>query len=82
MNCAPVSPVASCYAAVSGYIGDVQRQLAPVTTGGAYLNFLEGDEKRARTRDGFTPESWRRLCAVKAAVDPDDLFSLGLPLRS
>jgi FAD/FMN-containing dehydrogenase len=49
-------------------------------TGGAYLNFMEGEERRRRSRDGFSPEAWVRLRAAKAHFDPDDVFSHGLDL--
>jgi formylglycine-generating enzyme required for sulfatase activity len=40
---------------------------------GAYVNFLadEGDE---RVRAAYPPATWERLAAVKARVDPDNLF--------
>ena len=47
--------------------------LAPFSTGAAYLNFL-GDEGEARVRAGFGEENYRRLAAVKERWDPDGVF--------
>jgi FAD/FMN-containing dehydrogenase len=41
---------------------------------GVYPNFLEGEEAVALMRDGFAPETAARLRAIKAQVDPDNLF--------
>ena len=41
---------------------------------GVYPNFLEGEEAVALMRDGFAPETVTRLRAIKAQVDPDNLF--------
>jgi FAD/FMN-containing dehydrogenase len=42
---------------------------------GTYVNFL-GDEGDDRVRDAYGPEKHRRLAAVKAAYDPENLFHL------
>jgi FAD/FMN-containing dehydrogenase len=41
------------------------------------MNFLEWGESGGRTRQGFSPESYRRLQALKAQYDPENLFSQG-----
>lgn len=46
----------------------------------AYLNFLEAEERVALARDAFDAAACERLAAVKGAVDPDDVFSRGIPL--
>jgi dihydrolipoamide dehydrogenase len=46
---------------------------APWTTGGTYLNFI-GDEGEERVRAAFGG-SYERLLEVKAAWDPDNVFS-------
>jgi FAD/FMN-containing dehydrogenase len=48
--------------------------LLPWSTGAAYLNFI-GDEGAARVRAGFRPDGYDRLEEVKAAWDPDNVFS-------
>lgn len=55
-----------------GRLGD--RAVAP------YLNFLEGDERRELGRSAFDAARWERLAAIKAKVDPDEVFSSGLIL--
>lgn len=52
--------------------------LAPHVAGGAYLNFLDGEEKLRRGREGFEEASWDKLQQVKAQVDPAGLFGAGL----
>lgn len=39
-----------------------------------YINFLTGQEKWDRTPDAYPPETYRRLQALKAKYDPDNLF--------
>lgn len=66
--------------ALQAHFARVRERLRPHATGGAYLNFLEGPEKIARTRQGFTPEAYRRLQALKRLYDPQDLFRYGIDL--
>ena len=47
--------------AVEAFIETTREKLGPYRAGGAYLNFLEGAEKTARSSEGFEPESWTRL---------------------
>jgi Berberine and berberine like len=42
---------------------------------GAYVAFL-GDEGEARVRDAYPDSTWKRLAAIKARYDPDNLFRL------
>jgi FAD/FMN-containing dehydrogenase len=58
-------------------INRLRRDLQPALTGGVYLNFLEGNEAQERVRDGYAPESYRRLAELKARYDPDNLFRYG-----
>ena len=66
--------------ALAAQFARVHERLRPHATGGAYLNFLEGPEKIARTRQGFTPEAYRRLQALKRQYDPQNLFRYGIDL--
>jgi len=66
--------------ALQAHFARVHERLRPHATGGAYLNFLEGAEKVARTRAGFTPEAYRRLQALKGQYDPQNLFRYGIDL--
>jgi hypothetical protein len=65
---------------LSVHLRSLRTALAPFRTPHAYLNFLDGEERRARTREAFTDEEWTRLTSVKAAVDPEDRLRFGLPL--
>ena len=66
--------------AVEAFIGTTREKLAPHLAGGAYLNFLEGAEKTARSSEGFEPDSWKRLRQIKATYDPANLFSHGVAI--
>lgn len=57
---------------VLAHIAAFKAALAPHLTGGVYLNFLEGDEARARTRDAYDPAAYQRLTTLKAQFDPDN----------
>ena len=50
----------------------VAAKLAPHATGGSFLNFL-GDP--AQTASAYTRDDYRRLRAVKAVHDPDNVFA-------
>jgi len=52
----------------------VKRELQPYLTGTVYMNFLEGEEKWQRTQDAYSPETYRRLQAIKAKYDPQNTF--------
>ncbi len=53
----------------------VHGAVAPAALGGAFLNFVSGDDedKRALTRRGFG-QNWERLVQIKRRYDPDNLF--------
>jgi hypothetical protein len=72
-----VAPTPEAREHVARYAAQFKEALAPVLTGGVYLNFLGGKEARARTRDAYSAESYRRLMALKARYDPDNLFRFG-----
>ena len=62
------------------FVARLHSSLAPHTAGGVYLNFLEGEEKRRRTHEGFDGDSWLRLRQIKASIDPKNLFSHGIAI--
>jgi FAD/FMN-containing dehydrogenase len=51
--------------------------LASYDTGRQYLNFTEAQTDPARF---YTPDAYRRLCAVKARVDPDEVIRANHPI--
>jgi FAD/FMN-containing dehydrogenase len=52
-----------------GFRGALQQ----VSSGGVYLNFI-GDEGEDRVRAAFGEQKFRRLSAIKARYDPDNVF--------
>ena len=64
-------------AAVKAHIEIVQAVLGPYDSGRMYLNFAA---KRQRGERLFGDATYRRLQAVKAAVDPDDVFRSNHPV--
>ncbi|WP_432097059.1 FAD-binding oxidoreductase [Streptomyces sp. bgisy100] len=54
---------------------DIRADLQPWSSGAVYLNFI-GNEGEERLISGFGPENYRRLAAVKATYDPDNVFRL------
>ncbi len=48
--------------------------LQPYLRGNVYLNFLAGEEARRRAKDGYLPQTYERLVALKAKYDPQNLF--------
>lgn len=75
-----ITPGPEAMGALQDHLARVREQLRPRTTGGAYLNFLEGEERVTRTRAAFTPEGYRRLQALKQQYDPQNLFRYGIDL--
>ncbi|HEV7625983.1 MAG TPA: BBE domain-containing protein, partial [Streptomyces sp.] len=53
----------------------VRQELQPWANGAVYLNFI-GQEGEERVIAGFGPENYRRLAAVKARYDPENVFHL------
>jgi FAD/FMN-containing dehydrogenase len=69
------TPTPEVQAAVLHHISQLKRALTSHLHGGVYMNFLEGEEARERTRQGFSPEAYARLQELKARYDPRNLFS-------
>ncbi|MET7700923.1 FAD-binding oxidoreductase [Streptomyces sp. NPDC005485] len=55
------------------WVKDVRAEVQPWSTGAVYLNFI-GNEGRDRVVAGLGAENTRRLAAVKAEYDPDNVF--------
>ncbi|QZY28489.1 FAD-binding oxidoreductase [Nocardioides coralli] len=73
-----VTETASDVAAVRSLIHDLTARIAPDLTGGHYLNYVEGGDRRHGVARGTVPGAYERLAALKALLDPDDLFNHGL----
>ncbi len=71
---------AAAMARLEAFLGQLRADLSSHVAGGAYLNFLEGDEKVRRASEGFDEAAWERLRALKAELDPGNVFRNGLPL--
>lgn len=70
-----ITPNQDIWLAVEDFTQAYKRALSPHLTGGVYINFLEGEERQARTKDAFTQENYQRLMAIKAKYDPANVFS-------
>lgn len=57
-----------------GWVDEAWTALRPHADG-VYVNEL-GDEGGARVREAYTPAAWRRLAALKAAWDPENVFRI------
>ena len=65
-----VTPTPEAQAAFQRHTDAMKALLKPSMTGGVYMNFLEGEEARQRTKDAYSPETFQRLAALKALLDP------------
>ena len=73
-------PVPEMLPMVESAVAALRAAISSETTGGAYLNFLEGEEKQSRTRSAFTPEAYARLRELKRLWDPSGVFRFGIDL--
>jgi FAD/FMN-containing dehydrogenase len=71
------TPTPEIGARVRGYSAQFKAALAPHLAPGVYMNFLEGEEARQNTREAFSPGDFRRLAALKAQLDPQNIFRSG-----
>jgi FAD/FMN-containing dehydrogenase len=63
---------------VRGHIEAVRDSIASDLTGGIYLNYAEGDDRRFGAVEGLGTDGARRLAKVKTEVDPHNLFDHGV----
>jgi FAD/FMN-containing dehydrogenase len=80
LNLAGLTPTPETYGAVKDYMPRYQAALHPYVKGGVYLNFMKGSDAQKRIHDAFPPEMFERLLALKAQVDPDNMFRYSYPL--
>lgn len=50
--------------------------LAPWSTGGRLLNFMNGEDGAADVRSAYDPKDYQRLTELKASYDPENTFRL------
>lgn len=75
------APTPEAYDHVAQYTGQIKEHLRPYLTGGVYMNFLEGEESQRQVESGFSPATYRRLMALKAAYDPDNRLRSGFNIQ-
>lgn len=79
-----VAPVMSpeAPARIQAGLARLWERLGPNLAEGAYLNFLEGEDRKASTRDAFDADTLARLGEVKRTFDPANRFSHGIDLNA
>lgn len=50
--------------------------IAPWSTGGRCLNFMNGEHDAEYVRSAYDPKDYQRLTEIKAAYDPENMFRL------
>jgi FAD/FMN-containing dehydrogenase len=58
------------------WVNDIMEVARPYSTGGGYVNAIEGDEGPDRVRSAYGEETFARLREVKRRWDPDNVFRL------
>lgn len=74
LNIVGATPTPGARLQLEHYINQFREALQPHLAEEMYINFVEGKSARQRTRNAYSPETYRRLQAVKAKYDPDDIF--------
>jgi FAD/FMN-containing dehydrogenase len=75
-----MAPTPDAFRRLQQYTDDLKQALQPSLTGGVYLNFLSAEESRRRVADGYSPESFHRLKALKARYDPENRLQHGFDI--
>jgi len=57
-------------------VRDVFDAMSPLATGGAYVNFLSGDEGAGRLRAAYGEDVCEWLAKLEATWDPGNVFHL------
>ena len=57
------------------FIQQFKTALSSHLTGNVYMNFLEGEESRARVKDAYSMDSYQRLTSLKTKYDPENRLS-------
>lgn len=77
LNLIGMTPTPERYQTAQEYGQAFKQALGDHLTGGVYMNFMGGEEARERTRDGYLPENFARLQALKTRHDPQNRFRFG-----
>jgi FAD/FMN-containing dehydrogenase len=62
------------------WVRRVWERMEPLTSGGAYLNHLAGDDRPEKVRASYG-SNYERLAALKRKYDPENLFRLNANIR-
>jgi hypothetical protein len=63
------------------WVRELYGALEPFATGGAYVNFLMGDEGEGRVRSMYGSSKYERLLELKRRYDADNVFRLNQNIR-
>ena len=77
-----VTPTPEARAGFTAHTDAVKEAIGTCRTGGTYLNWLEGHEKRRAVRAALGDHAAALLRAIKDEIDPDDTFDRGLDLMA
>jgi FAD/FMN-containing dehydrogenase len=72
-----MAPTPEAYRHLQQITGELKQWLQPYLTGGVYLNFLNGKESQQQVENGYSPEAFRQLVALKARYDPENRLRHG-----
>ena len=67
--------------AVIAAIRQYRAELQPYVSGGIYFNFNGSGAATGRAADAYGTANYQRLLALKAKVDPQNMFRFGYPLK-
>lgn len=76
--CQPHDPTADEH---QRWVREFHSALEPFATGGAYVNFLMGDEGQDQVRSIYGAAKYERLVALKRHYDPENVFRLNQNIR-
>ncbi len=82
LNLIGMVPTPEARQALEEYNTSFKQELAPYLTGGVYMNFMDGEEARARIKDAYSPEAYEQLMTLKAKYDPENRFRFSFALTS
>jgi hypothetical protein len=76
------APMAVDLATVEAEVAATAAALGDALSRATYLNFLEGEERRARTADAVDPERHAALAELQRRLDPADVLRFGVDHRT